>query len=329
MEATEKKNWFKKGREKLLAKYPIRDRRKFLFVYLLVAFPIAQLAVFWLYVNLSGITLAFQDSAGHWSLSSIKEAFEVLLGGKPSFGLNVRQMLGKSVLLFVIANLVLEPIGYFLTFILTKHMVGSKFFRTCTMLPGLLGGVVFVAVMQEFYADDGALVSLLTKMDVKLPFGILREGFLGHESTAFNTLIIQRIVMGLTGSGLILAGAYMRIPEEIFEAAKIDGAGLFREVFWIAVPCVWPMICTMNTFELCSFFTADYNMYLYSQGTGARGLNSIGFYTYFLQVQVATNDRTDLYSYTSAFGMALTIITLPVVFFGRWLLDKMCDSVEY
>lgn len=327
MEKTEKKGlkgWFKK----IFANYSPWERKKFLFVYLLIAFPLLQMLVFWLYVNISGIMMAFQDGAGNWSLSSLKEAFAVL-GGKPSFGWDVREMLGKSVFIWLSGNLILEPIGYLLTFVLTKHMIGSKFFRTCTMLPGLIGGVVFVAIMQEFYADDGVLVALTQSLDIDVPFTVLREGFLGHESTAFKTLMVQRFVMGLAGSGLILAGAYMRIPEEIFEAAKLDGAGLFRETFWIAVPCVWPMICTMNTFELCGFFTADYSMYLYSAGTGSRGMNSIGFYTYWIHAQVATADRTDLYSYSSAFGMALTIITIPVVFLGRWLLDKICDPIEY
>ncbi|MBQ7368721.1 MAG: sugar ABC transporter permease [Clostridia bacterium] len=314
-------------KNKMLGKYSAFERKKFLFIYLLIAFPVVQMLVFWFYVNISGIMLAFQDGAGNWSLSSLQEAFAVL-AGKPSFGFDVRQMLGKSVFMWVLGNLILEPIGYLTCFILTKHMIGSKFFRTCMMLPGLLGGVVFVAIMQEFYADDGVLVAFSQMLNIDLPFTVIREGFLGHESTAFNTLMAQRFVMGLGGGGLILAGAYMRVPVEVFEAAKIDGCGLFREAFQIAIPCVWPMICTMQIFDLCGLFTSDYNMYLYSAGTGARGMNSIGFYTYWIHVQVATADRTDLYAYSSAFGMALTIITLPVVFIGRWVLDKMADSVE-
>ena len=315
-------------KNKIQRKYSAFDRKKFFFAYLIIAFPVIQMLVFWLYVNASGIALAFQDGAGNWSFDSLKEAIAVL-GGKISFGFDVKKMLFKSLFIWVQGNLILEPIGYLTCFILTKHMVGSKFFRTCMMLPGLIGGVVFVAIMKEFYADDGVLVAFSQSLNIDLPFTILREGFLGHESTAFNTLMAQRTIMGLGGGGLILAGAYMRVPEEVFEAAKIDGCGLFREAFQIAIPCVWPMICTMQIFDLCGIFTADYNMYLYSSGTGARGLNSIGFYIYWLHVEVANGGRTDLYAYSSAFGMILTFITLPVVFMGKWLLTKMADAVEY
>ena len=58
------------------------------------------------------------------------------------------------------------------------------------------------------------------------------------------------------------------------------------------------------------------SMYLYSSGTGGRGMNSIGFYTYWIHVQVASGGRMDLYAYSSAFGMILTFMTLPVVLIG-------------
>ena len=309
-------------------RYSPFEKKKFLFVYLLIAFPVIQMAIFWFYVNLSGIALAFQDSEGNLSFASFKEVFAVVFRGRTSFGFSVPQMLGKSIFIWVSNHIVLNIVGIFSTFILTKHMIGSKFFRTCYMLPGLLGAVVFVSIMQEIYADDGVLVALAQKFDIKIPFTVIREGFLGSEKTAFPTLMIEMYVWNLAAGGLILSGAYMRIPQEIFESASLDGCGFFREAFSIAVPCVWPTLSTIMIFSLCSFFTADYTMYLYSNGTGARGMNSIGFYMYYLQLQIR-DGNTKLYSYASAFGVTLTLMTLPVVLFGRKILTKFIETVEF
>lgn len=303
------------------------ERKKFLFIYLLIAFPVIQMIIFWFYVNLSGLSLAFQDASGHWSLDSFREVFAVL-GGKASFGYNVPSMLWKSVFIWVSNHIIINIIGILATFILTKHMIGHKFFRTCYMIPGLLGTVVFVSIMQDFYADDGVLVALVQKFNIKVPFSIIREGFLGSEKTAFPTVMVQMYIWGLAGGGLILSGAYMRIPQEIFESASIDGCGFFREAFSIAIPCVWPTISTMTTFSLCSFFTADFSMYLYSNGTGQMGLNSIGFYTYHMRVEISKGG-TNLYSYASAFGIVMMLMTLPVVYLGRWILSKINDPVEF
>jgi multiple sugar transport system permease protein len=313
--------------KKIGKNYSAFEKREFLSIYLLIAFPVIQMTIFWFYVHISGIAMAFQDVSGGLSFDAFKEVFAVW-GGKQSFGFSVPEMLGKSVFIWVSSHIVITIISILSTFILTKHMIGSKFFRTCYMIPGLLGSVVFVAIMQDIYADDGVLVALLSQTGIELPFSIVREGFLGSKDTAFPTLMVQMYIWGLAGGGLILSGAYMRIPQEIFESASLDGCGFFREAFQIAVPCVWPTISTMTIFALCSIFTADFNMYLYSSGTGDRGMNTIGFYQYMLQLEVAKGNK-DIYAYASAFGLTLTAITLPVVFLGRWGLAKMNEVVEF
>lgn len=321
-------NIVKEKLKKVLGNYSAFERKKFLFCYLLIAFPVIQMIIFWFYVNLSGITMAFQDAAGNWSLDSFKEVFAVMFRGKQSMGFDVGSMLGKSVFIWIMNHIVIQIISILSCFILTKHMIGHKFFRTCYMIPGLLGSVVFVSIMQEFYADDGVIVALCQNLKIDLPNVIRRNGFLGDESTAFPTLMVQMFIWNLTGGGLILAGAYMRIPQEIFESASLDGCGFFREAFQIAVPCVWPTLSTMMIFALTSFFTADFSTYLYSGGTGARGINSIGFYTYNLRLLISRGGY-QYYSYTSAFGVTLMFMTLPVVFLGRWLLAKFNEPVEF
>lgn len=313
---------------KSIGGYSILERKKFPFAYAVVAFPVLQMAVFWFYVNLSGIAMAFQDADGAWSFASFKEVFAVLFAGKQSFGFSVLPMLFKSMFIWISNNIIIHIVGILSCFILTKHMVGHKFFRTCYMIPSLLGSVVFVAIMQEFYAWDGILVKLSQNMGLELADSIVREGFLGDEATAFTTLMVQMYIWNLAGGGLILAGAYMRIPQEIFESANLDGCGFFREAFQIAIPCVWPTLSTMMVFSLTSFFTADFSMYLYSNGTGARGMNSIGFYMYYVKLQISKGDYS-LYSYASAFGVAIMCFTLPVVFLGRWILSKVSDTVDF
>ena len=58
---------------------------------------------------------------------------------------------------------------------------------------------------------------------------------------------------------------------------------------------------------------------------------SIGYILYRYSLAVANNAETagGLYNYASAFGMCITLITLPVVFLGRWMLNKFSDNVEF
>ena len=285
------------------------------------------MAIFWFYVNISGIAMAFQDAEGNWSLSSFKRVIQGFTAKSDINGFNLGEMLGKSVFIWFRENIIGWLIGLFTTFVLAKHMIGSKTFRVLYMIPGLLGSVLTVSIFKNLFDYNGLITEIVKKMGIKLPSIALRGGLLASEQTAFATTQMQAFIWSLGGGGLILTGAYMRIPEEIFESAKMEGCGFFRECFQIAVPCVWPTLSTMMIFSLCSIFTSDGNYYLYSNGTGARGLNSIGFYLYYMKVQIATGS-TD-YAYPSAFGLLITLITVPVVFLGRWILTKINDDVEF
>ena len=130
---------------------------------------------------------------------------------------------------------------------------------------------------------------------------------------------------------MVIAGAYMKIPEEVFESARLDGCGLFREAFSIAIPCIWPTISTLLTFSFCSIFVAGDSFYLYSNGSGANGLTSIGYYMHRLQVAISENvgSNTYLYGYASALGLVITIFTIPVVLLGKKVLGKINDVVDF
>lgn len=306
------------------------EKRDFPFVALILVFPIAQILLCWVYINIQSILLAFTDGAGNLSTESIERLINALVQRKDNNGYDIIGLLGKSSFIWIVTNAVGYSIGMVTTYMLARHMIGHKIFRVIYHVPGLVGGVVMSTIWKEFFAGGGAMVTILTNMGFEFPRQVIKNGLLGHESTAFATLMIKDLIMGLSGGGLILTGAFMRIPTEVFESAELDGCGFFRETFQIAIPCAWPTISTMLIFGLTGIFSADLGFYLYSDGTGKFGMQSIGFYMYKLRVTISeVTDATYLYGYVSAFGMFLTVITLPLVLFSRWLFGKMQDDVGF
>ena len=310
--------------------YSVKEIRKFPFVYLILALPVVQIAVFFFYVNFSAIAMAFQNEYGDWSFDSINRVIQAFADHNDRLGYDPWEMFGKSVIIWSIMHLFGFVISLFTAYFLTKHTAGSKVFRLIYHIPGLVGAVVFSTVMKEMYAYNGAVTLALKNIGVELPLLANRNGLLGATETAFPTLMVQVFVLTIAGGDMIIASAYMKIPEEIFESAQLEGAGFCREVFQIAVPCIWPTISTVTIFALCSVFTADYNMYLYSNGSGVSGMTSVGFYLYRYQVAMSTAaDKTYLYGYVSAFGVLVTLLTLPVVLLGRKLLSAAQENVGF
>lgn len=315
---------------RLFNKYSIRDRRKWPFVYCFVAFPVIQIAIFYFYVNLSSFALAFTNSDGSAGLGSFELVFKSFITGEDKLGFNPWEMVYKS-----ITSWGLTQIATLFTilscYVLTKHMIGSKLFRLIYYIPGIVGGVVLMSIMKETYSHNGIWTSLVKSLGVNLPERALKSGLLGAKETAFVTIMIQRFIYTLAGGGMIMAGAYMRIPNEIFEAAQIEGCGFFRETFQIALPLVWPTFSTLTLFSFCSILTADYGAYIWSNGTGRNGLVSVGFYLYRYQVTITQTPVNNeyLYGYVSAFGMLITAVTIPLVLLGRWILSKVHEDVSY
>ena len=318
------------NKEKSAFHYSAMEKSKFPFVYLLIALPVIQVAIFFFYSNMSAFALAFKNDVGEWSFQSIIRVYQAFVTGEDHLGFNPLELMLKSLTIWTIQHIIGFVISILTSYILTKHMIFSKFFRLVYYIPSIVGGVVFSIVMKEMYAYDGIVLKILKSFGVTFDPLVNKNGLLGYQGTAFNTLMVQTLILAMAGGNMIMAGAYMRIPEEIFESAKLEGCGFMRETFQIAVPCAWPTLSTMTIFALCSIFTADCGMYLYSDGTGKFGMTSIGYYLYRYNVALTqASSGNHIYGYISAFGIFITAITIPLVLAGRKLLEKIQENVEF
>ena len=307
--------------------YTRLERRDFRFAYLIVLFPVVQFLIFWFYVNVSSIGFAFQNNLGEFTLQNFKTVYNAFID-KDMLGINLGKSLGRSFLLWIIGEGIIFPITLITTYVLTKKIMGHYIFRVIYYVPGLMGAIIWTLLIKEMVGYSGPITKLLMSLNVELPGGVRKNGLLRHEDTAFVTLIMVRSVMGIVGNNAVLTGAYTRVPDELFESAELDGAGFFTQMFRIAIPCIWSTICTLLTFALCSVFTCDYNVYLFTDGTGAYETSTIGFQLFNLTYRLSTGQGSTGYGYPAALGVVLTTMTLPVVLIGKGILERMSENVE-
>lgn len=307
--------------------YSRLERRDFVFAYLLVLFPVVQFLIFWFYVNASSITLAFQNGVGDFTWANFKMVYQGFTS-KDMLGVNLGKSLGRSFTLWIIGEAFIFPVSLMTTYVLTKKIAGHYVFRVIYYIPGLMGAIIWTLLIKEMVGYSGPITKTLVSWGADLPFGAKKNGLLRHEDTAFVTLLTVRSVMGIVGNNAVLTGAYTRVPDELFESAELDGAGFFTQMFRIAIPCIWSTICTLLTFALCSVFTCDYNVWLFTDGTGGYETSTIGFQLFNLTYRLSTGSGSTGYGYPAALGFTLTMFTLPVVLVGKYLLEKASENVE-
>lgn len=306
--------------------YSQLERRDFLFAYLLVLFPVAQFLVFWLYVNASSLTLAFQNDYGGFTLKNFETVYTAFVD-KDMFGINLGESLRNSFILWIIGEGIIFPIGLITTYVLTRKIIGHYVFRLIYIIPSLMGAIIWTLLVRQMVDYSGPIMSICNAMGIKVSNLAYRNGFLKDPNTAFPTLIIIRSIMGIVGNNAVLTGAYTRVPTELFESAELDGANFGTELFAIAIPCIWSTICTLLTFALCSVFTCDYNVYLFTEGMGDNGTSTIGFQLFKLTYELSRGN-VNSYGYPAALGLVLTVFTLPIVLVGKWALERASENVE-
>jgi raffinose/stachyose/melibiose transport system permease protein len=138
----------------------------------------------------------------------------------------------ELILFYAIFSIV---IGLFLTALLTRFKVrGFLFFRTVLFMPQTIATVVVAQAFTWIYDPSGPLDEFLRKVGL----GFASKTWLGDFGWALPAvgLIGTWISFGLVLL-LLLAGA-QRIPQELYEAARVDGAGFVREFFAVTLPGV-------------------------------------------------------------------------------------------
>ena len=104
---------------------------------------------------------------------------------------------------------------------------------------------------------------------------------------------------------------------------KLSGLGALKEFVLVVLPLIWPTFVTMVTLSLIGFFGATGSVLVFTQGKR-------GHYDNFLLdvPHFAESGRIDV-PYFQRGGLITMLITVPVVFVGRFIMNKWGQEIEY
>lgn len=159
--------------------------------------------------------------------------------------------------------------------LLNRGMKGLPVYRALFYLPSLLGASVAIAILwRQLFAGDGVVNQFLA------PLGITGPSWISNPRYSLWTLIILSIWQ--FGSPMIIFLAGLRqIPQDMYEAASLEGASKWR-VFWrITLPMLTPVVFFNAIIQTIEAFKSFTPAFIISAGTG-NPINSTLFYTLYL-----------------------------------------------
>ena len=197
-----------------------------------------------------------------------------------------------------------------IAFILNFNLKGINFFRTAYYIPSILGGNVAIAVLWRFlFSASGGLVNQVIGL-----FGAGPVNWFGTPGPALFTLTILRIWQ--FGSAMVIfLAALQDIPQDLYDAAAVDGANKFTVFRKITVPLLTPVIFFNFVMQLIQAFQEFNAPYLITGGGPLKA-------TYLLPVYIY--DQSFQY-YNMGYGSALSWVLFVIIMIFTLLIFKSSD----
>ncbi|MCY8602225.1 sugar ABC transporter permease [Bacillus spizizenii] len=215
------------------------------------------------------------------------------------------QALTNNVLYAVISIVCQVFGGLILAAVLEDKLVRkwSPFFRTVFFLPVVISMTVIALLFDFIYTPETGLLNQLLQA---VGLDQLTRAWLGEDSTAMLSVIFVSQWQSVGYIAMLYIVSIQKIPDELYEAARLDGAGKIQQFFHITVPQTKEMSFVAVVMTLTGAFTVFNEPYIL---TGGGPGNASEVLSTFLYKSAFTKD---MMGYASAIATVVLIITLAL-----------------
>ncbi|UQZ47279.1 sugar ABC transporter permease [Bacillus sp. PK3-037] len=215
------------------------------------------------------------------------------------------QALTNNVLYAVISIVCQVFGGLILAAVLEDKLVRkwSPFFRTVFFLPVVISMTVIALLFDFIYNPETGLLNQLLQA---IGLDQLTRAWLGEDSTAMLSVIFVSQWQSVGYIAMLYIVSIQKIPDELYEAARLDGAGKIQQFFHITIPQTKEMSFVAVVMTLTGAFTVFNEPYIL---TGGGPGNASEVLSTFLYKSAFTKD---MMGYASAIATVVLLITLAL-----------------
>ncbi|KOP66900.1 protein lplB [Bacillus sp. FJAT-18019] len=273
----------------------------------LMVLPALALIFVFSYIPMYGILMAFQD-------------FNIFkgMGGSPFVGMKHFQMFFESPEFMnvmrntIVISLLKFAIGFPAPILLAlmlnevRHMFFKRLVQTVSYLPHFLSWVIVYGFVASLLStDNGSINILMEKMNlIKEPIN-----FLSIPEYFWGILVTTGVWKEIGFSSIVYLAAVSGVDPHMYEAADMDGASKFRQIFSITLPSIMPVVIIFMILAIGNLLTAGFeDILLLAKNPVLRGVSDvIDTYVYRIGIE---NSR---FSYATAVGLFKAVISVMLL----------------
>lgn len=214
-----------------------RISKQGLFIFLCLLPAIILVSIFTYYPLLKGVIMAFQNYSAY-DLMNIRfiglENFKTIMAD-----IGFKESLVNSFYWVFFSLIPQFFIGFIVALMLRRKFKGRGVYQAFIFFPWAMSGFLIGLIWRWMLNGQGGVIN-----DLLIKIGIIDTAipFLADPTWAMVSVIVANVWYGITFFAIMILAALQSIPEDLFEAAKIDGAGYFQQLFKITIPYILPTL---------------------------------------------------------------------------------------
>ncbi len=198
-------------------------------------------------------------------------------------------------------------LGLLLGLLMSVPFRGRAILRTIVILPWALPTIVNAMMWRWIYNPEyGALNALLTQLHITSAY----RSWLGKPFLALNMVILSDVWKTTPLAAFLILAGLSTIPRDLYEAARVDGAGAISGFFRITLPLLVPSILVILVVRTIEAFKVFDIIYVMTRGGPANGTQTITLYAF---IQAFSNQSFG-YGGALAYLIALFILGFALVY---------------
>ncbi|MFF9218680.1 carbohydrate ABC transporter permease [Streptomyces viridosporus] len=173
----------------------------------------------------------------------------------------------RNTLLFTVLALVLGfAVPFVVAVVINEFHHGQGYLRLLVYLPVMLPPVASVLLFKYLYDPGYGLLNELLGF-LHLP----GQQWLQDPDLSMLSVVIASTWMNMGGAALVYLAALQGIPGELYEAAELDGAGLFRKIWHVTIPQTRLILSLMLLMQVIATMQVFVEPFLLTGGAGPEG----------------------------------------------------------
>ncbi|MGN7762346.1 carbohydrate ABC transporter permease [Paenibacillus sp. P32E] len=192
-----------------------------------------------------------------------------------------------------------------------KGKITAVIYRVLWLIPSIIPAVVYVTFWKYIFdPTEGGLINRIL-----LQLGVESDPVSWFSKAAMGIVILATVVSTISGGMILLSAAINSIPEDLYKAARVDGASEKSVIMKIILPTLkWPLMY-ITISELIGFVSSYFFIMLLTNGGPMRDTTTLSLYAY----QQAFNLK--YYGYGAAVSLIVVIISFILTLFFLRLFD--------